>query len=445
MISEYLIQAAQLLTGLSLLIVLHELGHFLPAKRFGVRVEKFYLFFDIKKSLIKKKIGETEYGIGWLPLGGYVKLSGMIDESMDTEALKEPAKPWEFRAKPAWQRLIIMLGGVTVNLILGMFIYGMTLWIWGENYISIENAKYGVHVSELAQEIGFQDGDQVKSIDGVPVSEDFTYGDFQQEFLLNSEIKQVTVENNGIERIVERPNEFAKSFLKQGKRGGLMSIRTPVVVDSVIAGKGAEAGGVLKGDQIVAVDDTATLFFGDVVRALQHRKDQDIALSVVRNSDTLLLTAHVSETGKLGFGNQGPSSFFEISIKSYTFLEAIPGGVNKAFSILGSYIDQFKLVFTKEGITQIGGFGTLGSLYSSSWDWQSFWSITAFLSLVLAFMNVLPIPALDGGHVMFLLYEVITGKKPPEKFMEVAQMIGIILLLSLLLFANGNDLLRLFK
>jgi regulator of sigma E protease len=438
---DILIKAAQLLLSLSILVILHEFGHFLPAKLFGVKVEKFYLFFDPWFSLFKTKKGDTEYGVGWLPLGGYVKLSGMIDESMDKEQMKEPAKDYEFRAKPAWQRLIIMLGGVTVNVILGIFIYSMIMMTWGKTYLSAEDAKYGVHVSETAKQAGFKDGDRVIEIDGEPLPKDYTYATITQELLLNEEINEVTVENNGQTRTVRVPHEFAQKMLASGEKS-LFTERIPFIADTVLPSSPAESAGIQKGDKFLAVNGKDAEYFIDFAKTVQDLKGEEVEITVERNGEPVTLSATVGEDGKIGVGNQPVTNFFELTQKDYSFFEAFPAGYNLALDKMGGYIDQFSLIFSKEGVSQLGGFGTIGNLFPSAWDWRTFWNLTAFLSLILAIMNILPIPALDGGHVMFLLYEIVSGRKPGEKFMEYAQLAGMLLLLTLLLWANGNDVLR---
>ncbi|KAB1063906.1 RIP metalloprotease RseP [Salibacter halophilus] len=438
---DILIKAAQLLLSLSILVILHEFGHFLPAKLFGVKVEKFYLFFDPWFSLFKTKKGDTEYGVGWLPLGGYVKLSGMIDESMDKEQMKEPAKDYEFRAKPAWQRLIVMLGGVTVNVILGIFIYSMIMMTWGKTYLSAEDAKYGVHVSETAKQAGFKDGDRVIEIDGEPLPNDYTYATITQELLLNEEINEVTVENNGQTRTVRVPHEFAQKMLASGEKS-LFTERIPFIADTVLPSSPAESAGIQKGDKFLAVNGKDTEYFIDFAKTVQDLKGEEVEITVERNGEPVTLSAMVGEDGKVGVGNQPITNFFELTQKDYSFFEAFPAGYNLALDKMGGYIDQFSLIFSKEGVSQLGGFGTIGNLFPSAWDWRTFWNLTAFLSLILAIMNILPIPALDGGHVMFLLYEIVSGRKPGEKFMEYAQLAGMLLLLTLLLWANGNDVLR---
>lgn len=441
---DILIKAAQLILSLSILVVLHEFGHFLPAKLFGVRVEKFYLFFDPKFSLFKTKHGDTEYGIGWLPLGGYVKLSGMIDESMDKEQMSKPAEPHEFRSKPAWQRLIIMLGGVIVNLILGFVIYSGILYVWGKSYLSVEAAGYGVHVSETAKEAGFRDGDRVIALNSDNIPTEYTYEKVTQELLLNDDIKEVTVTNNGETRQISLPDDFARRVVG-AREAGMFSPRVPFIADTVLQNSPAREAGFQKGDRFITVNGDSALYFQDFVKAVSGRPGEEITVGVERNNQYTTLAVTVSEEGTIGVGNMPPSHYFEFTRKQYGFFEAIPAGFTEAMNTMKMYIDQFKLVFTKEGASQIGGFGTIGNLFPSTWNWQMFWSMTAFLSLILAIMNILPIPALDGGHVMFLLYEIISGRKPGEKFMEYAQITGMVLLLALLLWANGNDVLRAFE
>jgi len=405
---DILIKAAQLILSLSILVVLHEAGHFLPAKLFGIRVEKFYLFFNPGFSLFKVKKGDTEYGVGWLPLGGYVKLSGMIDESMDKEQMEKPAEPWEFRSKPAWQRLIVMLGGVTVNLILGMLIYAGVLFTWGKTYIAAKDVKYGVHVmSSAAKEAGFQDGDRITKLNGEPIPSDFTYGTISKELLLNPDISEVTVVNGDVERVVYMPVDFGQKVLASGEKI-IFSERVPFIADTILPGSGAAEAQMQKGDRLIAVNGEPAAYFIDFVKSIQPLKDEVATITVLRDGNQLDLQAKVNEQGKIGVGNQSPTVYFDITMKEYGFFEAMPAGVNEAGRTIKSYIDQFSLVFTKEGISQLGGFGAIGGMFPSTWDWHAFWNLTAFLSLVLAFMNVLPIPALDGGHVMFLLYEMIS-------------------------------------
>lgn len=434
-----MIQALQFILSLSILIVLHEMGHFLPAKYFKTKVEKFYLFFDPWFSLFKIKRGETEYGIGWLPLGGYVKISGMIDESMDKEQMKLPPQPWEFRSKPAWQRLIIMCGGVTVNVLLGFLIYAMVLFAWGEEYIPTKNAKYGIVCDSTALEMGFKDGDKILSVDDKEVE---NFNKIPLEIILNK-AQSVQVQRDGKRLNIPVKEEIFSQLIK-GKKI-LFEPAFPCEVDSVIPGSAADKMGLLKNDKIVVVNNIPTAFFQNVVQELQQNKGKEIEVNVWRNRDTVSLTALVSADGKLGFAPKGSGEYFELSTRSYTFLESFPAGISLGIETIDSYIKQIKLIFTtKDAHKSLGGFITIGKAYSPVWDWHRFWMFTGFLSMVLAIMNILPIPALDGGHVMFLVYEVITGRKPNEKIMEYAQYAGMILLLALLLYVNGNDVVRLF-
>ncbi|MBN8701952.1 MAG: RIP metalloprotease RseP [Bacteroidetes bacterium] len=436
---EVLTQALQLILSLSILVVLHEMGHFIPARLFKTRVEKFYLFFDPWFSLFKFKKGDTEYGIGWLPLGGYVKISGMIDESMDKEQMKLPPQPWEFRAKPAWQRLIIMVGGVTVNLILGILIYAMVAFVWGEKYLPNANVKYGIACDSLALQAGFRDGDKILSVDNNPVTD---FNKITIEILLNK-AKTVQVEREGFKMDVEMKEEIFASLIK-GKNG-FLDVRFPCVIDSVLPESQALKAGLLKGDKMVSINGNSAKYFQDVVKNLRANKNKEVQLVVERNTIFDTLTANVNEAGMLGFSPKPASDYMEFNVRKYGFFEAFPAGLKRGIETIDGYVKQFKVLFTtKDAHQSLGGFISIGKAYDTVWNWQRFWTFTAFLSIVLAFMNILPIPALDGGHVMFLLYEVITGRKPHEKVLEYAQYAGMILLLALLLYANGNDIIRLF-
>jgi len=437
---EILIQASQLILSLSILVTLHELGHFIPARLFKTRVEKFYLFFDPWFSLFKVKKGDTEYGIGWLPLGGYVKISGMIDESMDKEQMKQPPQPWEFRSKPAWQRLIIMVGGVTVNVILGMAIYAMVLFVWGTQYLPTENAIHGVYTDSSAVSIGLKNGDKILSVDGEKVA---NFNDIQLKILLE-DAKTIQVERTGrIEEVIIPEGTIAKMIKNQ------QPFMEPAVlpqVDQVLENSPAKKAGLQVGDQLLAINGEETPFFQDVVSYLQDHKEETAKIKVLRNNSEIELEATISEEGTLGFAIVPLDKQLVFDTKEYGFFESIPAGIHKAYDSFDNYLKQIKLIFNPEteAYKSLGGFLTIGKAFSPHWDWQRFWSFTAFLSIILAIMNILPIPALDGGHVMFLLYEIITGKKPGDKFMEYAQIIGIIILLSLMILANGNDILRLF-
>ena len=436
----FLIKAAQLILSLSILVVLHELGHFIPAKLFKTRVEKFYLFFDPWFSLFKFKKGDTEYGVGWLPLGGYVKISGMIDESMDKDQLAQEPQPHEFRSKPAWQRLIIMIGGVTVNLILGFLIYSMILFTWGKERLPLENLEYGVYVDSTMMDYGLMDGDKIVAVTDGNVK---YYEELGKEILING-ARTLEIERHGESMTIQLPEDVEQTILAKEVRT-LFSPRYPFAVDSVVTGSAAEEAGFLKNDRIVSVDGEPTEGIIEGLKAVRSHKSETVTIDVERNGSIISKEVSVSEEGRIGIGLKSVTDYVQTETYKYGFWQAIPAGVQETKDILGNYITSMKLIFTKEGASQIGGFGAIGGLFPATWNWQTFWSMTAFLSLILAFMNILPIPALDGGHVMFLLYEMITGRKPGDKFLEYAQMAGMILLLGLLIFANGNDILRAFR
>jgi len=441
--TETLIKAAQFFLSLSFLIVLHELGHFIPARLFKIRVEKFYLFFDPYFSIFKKKIGDTEYGIGWLPLGGYVKISGMIDESMDTDQLSAEPQPWEFRSKPAWQRLIVMLGGVTVNLLLAMGIYAMILFTWGGDYLKTDNAIYGIECSELAKEIGFQNGDKILSVDGV------YYENFSElpEAILISGAQNVKVERKGVETNIAIPTDIVAQFIEKKAQSGFIGIAWPYIAQQFEKGSVAEAAGVQVGDQLIGINGEEMLYFSEYINKLPTLAGQEINLSVLRGMDTLNYAIALSEPARLGVYYVPPTELITYDHKEYGFFESFPAGTALALNKLDSYVQQFKLILNPEtgAWKGLGGFITMGKQFKSEWDWKHFWNFTAFLSIILAFMNILPIPALDGGHVMFLLWEIITGKSPSDKFLEYAQMFGFFILMGLLLLANGNDIINLFN
>ena len=441
--TETLIQAAQFFLSLSFLIVLHELGHFIPAKLFNTRVEKFYLFFDPYFSLFKKKIGGTEYGIGWLPLGGYVKISGMIDESMDTEHLNAEPQPWEFRSKPAWQRLIIMVGGVAVNVLLAMVIYAMILFTWGDNYLKTENLKYGIECSDLAKEIGFQNGDKILTIDGL------YYENFSEipEAILISGASEVMVERNSETVSISIPSNIIEQLIEKNAQSRFIGMAWPYIAQKFDDSSVAAAAGVLTGDQLIAINGQKALYFSEYVKTLPTLAGQEIQLSVLRGLDTLHYDMMLGETGKIGVYYVPPTELISFDHRDYGFFESFPAGTAMAMDKLDSYVQQMKLVLNPEtgAWKGLGGFISIGKQYSPEWDWYSFWNFTALLSIILAFMNILPIPALDGGHVMFLLGEMITGRKPSDKLLEYAQVTGFLILIALLLLANGNDIIKLFN
>ncbi len=436
---EILIKASQFILSLSFLIVLHELGHFIPAKIFKTRVEKFYLFFDYKFSLLKKKIGDTEYGIGWIPLGGYVKISGMIDESMDTEQLKQPAQPWEFRSKPAWQRLIIMLGGVVVNFILGILIYIMITFVWGIDFVKPEGVKEGFAVHESFKEFGFRDGDKITKFNGeTPL--DVT--DVNKHLFLRGLTSLEVIHEDGNTEVLNLPENVGDVMWEKGVMEPF-SVRTLPVIDTVVVASPAEKAGLLKNDKIIAVNNTPINYWQEF-SAIAAKSENDITLDIQRDGITKSITITPREDKTIGVSNYRQSGM-TIEHKDYSFLESISKGNSLAIWTLKDYISQFKYVFTKKGATSIGGFIAIGNIFPATWSWSSFWSITAFLSIMLGFMNLLPIPALDGGHVVFTLYEMITGRKPNDKFLEYAQITGFLILIALLLLANGNDIVKLFS
>jgi regulator of sigma E protease len=439
---EILVKAAQLLLSLSILVIFHEFGHFISAKIFKTRVEKFYLFFNPWFSLFKFKKGETEYGLGWLPLGGYVKISGMIDESMDKEQMQLPPQPFEFRSKPAWQRLIIMLGGVSVNILLAIAIYIGMLWIWGEQYLpTSEVNKYGIVADSVAREMGLRNGDKILSVDNEPVEDFFK---IPGKIILDK-AKTIQVERDGQPFNVIIPEGFIARLLKH-QSPDFINARMPFVIAGFSAESAAKAAGVLEGDRVIGINDLEVLYFDQFREKIPEYRNQDISLKVLRQADTLTFNFRLPESGLIG-AMTNPAGLFSFRDKQYSFLAAIPAGFNRTWKGVGNYLKQLKLIFSPEAkaYESVGGFITIGNIFPSTWDWQSFWSLTAFLSIMLAILNVLPIPALDGGHVMFLFYEIITGRKPSDKFLEYAQIVGMVLLFGLLIFANGNDIVKLFR
>lgn len=439
----FLIKALQLIASLSLLVIVHEMGHFMFARIFKVRVEKFYLFFNPWFSLFKykPKNSETEYGIGWLPLGGYVKIAGMIDESMDKEQLQKPAEPWEFRAKPAWQRLLIMVGGVMMNLILAFLIYSMMIFVWGNNYIPLRNAKLGMDFSQTAKNIGFEKGDILLAADGVTLER---FDD--QAFRTIVESQEVTVLRDGKEVKIAIPSDFMQTILKEKEENKIpfTMMRFPMVVHETVKGQEAERAGLQARDSIVGINGQKGLSLTDITAAFAENKGKQVSLDFYRNGMLSSTTVNVDTLGKIGVMLESPLKTYEAVTERFSFFESFPKGAQKAANKLTGYVSDMKYVFTKEGAKSVGGFGAIGGLFPSEWSWPDFWELTAFLSVALAFMNIIPIPALDGGHVMFLFYEMITGKQPNEKFMEYAQMAGMIFLFGLMLYANGMDLFRFF-
>ena len=451
LLMEIFIKASQFILSLSLLIVLHELGHFIPAKLFKTKVEKFYLFFDYKFSLLKKKVGETVYGIGWIPLGGYVKIAGMIDESMDKEQLKQEPKPWEFRSKPAWQRLIIMLGGVFVNFVLGIFIYIMLMYSYGESYLPNYNLKDGIWVQDsLAMEIGLKTGDKIISVDGEKIER---FRDFRTKLIA---AEQFTIDRNGEKITNHLPVNFIGKLVDNysKRRGNLVQYRVPFMVSRFSDDSVNKSSGILTKDILVEIDSIPIRYFDEVSSILAARKNKVVLVKVKRDKEFLEYSLMVNEDGKFGIyptdlelNTLEKLGYYNLEKINYSFTEAIPAGFNASYDKLVSYIDQMKLILTPEteAYKGVGGFISIANIFPPEWDWYLFWNMTALLSIILGFMNLLPIPALDGGHVMFTLWEMVTGRKPSDKFLEYAQITGFILLIALLLFANGNDVLRLFQ
>jgi RIP metalloprotease RseP len=437
-------QVFYLVLSLSIMVVLHEFGHFITAKWFKCRVEKFYLFFNPWFSLFKKKIGETEYGVGWLPLGGYVKISGMIDESMDKEQMKQPPQPYEFRSKPAWQRLIIMLAGIIMNILLAFFIYAMVLLVWGEQKVDNASVKNGIWVQDsLLHKIGLQNGDKIIAADGNTIE---YFDDVPTKLLLS---KNITIERNGEQKSIDIPHDFIGKLIESKRRSGLLIQRIPAIIgsyDTKDTSYGKKAG-LKEFDKIIAIDSVSISFYDELAPVLQNKKNKEVTLKVARKDTVVNVVAKVNGEGKIGLPTLDAQQYdslgvFKIVSKKYTFLSAIPAGVSMTFGKLKFYIDQFKLILKPStgAYKGVGGFKAIGSIFPTGWgDWEAFWKITAFLSIILAFMNILPIPALDGGHALFTIVEIITGRKPSDKFLEYAQVVGMVLLLALMVYANAND------
>jgi regulator of sigma E protease len=445
--SPIIIKTIQFFLSLSILIVLHELGHFIPAKYFKTRVEKFYLFFDVKFSLFKKKIGETEYGIGWLPLGGYVKISGMIDESMDKEAMAEEPKEWEFRSKPAWQRLIIMLGGVTVNFVLAVIIFIGLAYAYGEQYIANDSLKDGVWITDttLGNALGIETGDKVIAVDGKKIK---ALNSIMPEVVYG---EKITLERNGNTIEKDIPVDFIETISDNRENARFIKPRLPWIISQVPEESQNVSVGFEVGDILTTIAGTNVIYQDQVFPILEANKGTTVDVVVKRNGANVPLQAKVSEDGKLGLMiglttmDAEEQGYLKINTTDYTFIESIPAGWNKGVKTLTDYIKGMKKIFNPDtgAYKEVGGFAAIGGMFPDTWNWPQFWATTAFISIILAFMNILPIPALDGGHVMFLLYEMVTGRKPSDKFLEYAQITGFFILIALLLFANGNDVYKL--
>ena len=440
----FFIRAIQLILSFSLLVIVHEGGHFFFSRLFKIRVEKFYIFFDPWFALFKfkPKNSETEYGIGWLPLGGYCKISGMIDESMDKEQMAQPPQPWEFRTKPAWQRLLVMIGGVLMNLILALFIYSMILFAWGDHYVALSDMSYGLKFNDQAKKIGFRDGDIIKSADGKSLNR------FDMDMIRAIvDAREVTVVRDGEDKTIQMPELSLLDVASQDP--AFVEVFIPNVIDSVLVGGSFHKAGVQKGDSVLAVNDKPIGSWNEFLEQMSYIKAQAqfdekpyAELAVVLSRAGVHDTLVVQTDSLYMVGAVGKMLDYKVTDIEYGFFASFPAGVTLGMNTLRSYVSDFRYVFTKEGVNSLGGFATIGSIFPSTWNWHMFWYMTAFLSIILAFMNILPIPALDGGHVLFLLYEIIFRRKPSDKFMEYAQMAGMFFLLALLVWANFNDILR---
>ncbi|MEP7317485.1 MAG: RIP metalloprotease RseP [Panacibacter sp.] len=438
------IKTLQFILSFSILVTLHELGHFITARWFKCRVEKFYLFFNPWFSLWKKKIGETEYGLGWVPFGGYVKISGMVDESMDKEQMKLPPQPYEFRSKPAWQRLIIMIGGVVVNVILAIVIFIGIMWAWGDDYMPVSNLKYGVYADSLGKKIGVQDGDKIVAVAGKPLEKVGTAG---SEIIMN-EAKEITVERNGQRINLPLPAGFITQ-LNKNKLGGFTYIRYPLIVDSILKEAKILKGTIVKGDTLIGIGSKQIQYSNDLQNNYEPPKNKPVVLTFKRNdNDTITAEVFFDDKGANYLSFKSPDKILGTTHIDYTLMEAIPGGFNRCWETLNKYIQNLGLLFTSKEVKvsdSLGSILSIGNTFPGVWQWQSFWTLTAIFSIILAFMNILPIPALDGGHALFTLVEMITGRKPSDKFMEYAQMVGMVLLLGLMAYALGLDFWRAFK
>ena len=437
------VKTAQFILSFSILVVLHELGHFIPARLFGTRVEKFYLFFNPGFSLWKKKIGETEYGIGWIPFGGYVKIAGMIDESMDKEQLKKEPESWELRSKPAYQRLIVMLGGVIVNVLLAIVIFIGIGWYWGDDYLPAKNVTYGVHASMLAKQMGVQDGDIIVSVDKKELE---NFDALEAKLILTN---PTTLEVQRGDSIISLniPATLATSLAKFKKSDPFVIPRIPVIIDSVGSSAVVLEGAFSKNDTLLKINNTSIQYQYEFIEVKQKYADSIVMVTSKRGNDTVYTKALINGSGQIGLFVKLPYALFKTVHKEFTFFQAIPEGVNSCYTTLDNYIQGIKQIFTGKvnANDSLGSLISIGNTFPAAWDWERFWTLTAIFSIILAFMNVLPIPALDGGHALFIIVEMITGRKPGDKFMEYAQIMGMMLMFGLMLYALGLDFWRLFK
>ena len=437
---EIVIKVLQFFMSLSLLVAIHEFGHFIMARVFKIRVEKFYIFFDPWFSLFKWKRGETEYGVGWLPLGGYVKIAGMIDESMDLEQMKAPVQPWEFRAKPAWQRFMVMIAGVVMNILLAMVIYSGIRYVYGESYMANEDVKWGYVFNESAERMGFRDGDKFVSVDGEIVDD---INEVRSKLLLTKEDRHIVVDRAGEQVAFTIPFEQMLEMRRNREYEDLYALRLPFFIDSLASASAIDAG-LQVGDQVVALNGVQAIGVQEITDKLQQHKSDTVTLTVLRSGVANELVVPINEEGKMGVMFKG--DVFQPRTRTFTLLQAIPAGVSLALETVADYWQQLKLIFQPKTkmYEELGGFIAIGNIFPSEWNWLQFWTMTAFLSVILAVMNILPIPGLDGGHALFTLWEMITGRKPSDKFLEVMQYIGFAILFALLIYANGNDIYRLF-
>ena len=439
---DVLIKVIQFFMSLSLLVAIHEFGHFIVARIFKIRVEKFYIFFDPWFSLFKWKRGDTEYGVGWVPLGGYVKIAGMIDESMDLEQMKAPVQEWEFRAKPAWQRFCVMVAGVVMNILLAMFIYSGIRYVYGESYMANEDVQWGYEFNEAAERMGFRDGDKCISVDGEPLDD---VNEMRSRLLLTESDRTVVVERAGEQVTFTIPFEQLLEMRRNRDYEDMYMIRMPFIIDSVASASAAQAG-LKAGDEIVSCNDvegvTAGMLTMDI---LPKHKGDTLSLGVKRAGERVMLRVPISDEGKIGVMYR--TNVFQPRTRTFTFWQAIPAGITLAIDTIADYWEQLKLIFTPKTkmYEELGGFIAIGNIFPSEWNWMQFWSMTAFLSVILGVMNILPIPGLDGGHALFTLWEIITGRKPSDKFLEIMQYIGLAILLVLVVYANANDIIRLFS
>ncbi len=438
---DILLKIIQVILSLSLLVLVHEFGHYVTARMFGIRVEKFYLFFPPAVLKFKPKKSDTEFGIGCIPLGGFCKISGMIDESMDREAMAKPPQPWEFRSRPAWQRLIVLAGGVLMNVILAIVLYIAILYSWGEQYVRTEDAVYGIETGSLAAEIGFMDGDMIIEFDGHPAPDNFAN---LQIDMLRDQVREVTVIRDGDTVVVPISQEYMPAMLNTP---GMFGIRLPIMVGALPDSSINVSADLRQGDRFLAAGDIPVTYYNELQDALAGHAGGTVDLKMLRDGDTITVLVKVSPSGKIGVLLQRDISGIKVTEKEYTLLSAIPAGFKLTFSTIGNYIQELGLIFKPDtgAYKSVGSFITIGSIFPSAWNWQIFWNITALLSVMLAVMNLIPIPALDGGHILFTIYEMITGRKPSEKFMEIAQMAGMLMLLVIMVLAFGNDIMRLLK